>query len=642
MFSSAQSAGSDPACRLLALLNDSDDPGALLEVQREISDLPEDHPGRSALVLAAQNALAIWKRGQQSQQRERTAQAVSDIARALTELKSLEEVLHDIVCRGRQLLGSDLSWLSGEQEGILRVLAIDGATSDATRYMTAAASVGIAGHVVRTAAAFTTSDYLNDPVITHTPENDGTLQREGLRAAVAVPLMAGSRVIGVLTVGDRAERVFTPREVAVLATLASCASVAVRNATTYNALQDQLTEARERIRDLEDRMAEAASAASALGEMIERLAEGESAAGSLALLGRMLDGRVTLADTLGRPLLAPEEGSPLPPVPALSPPLLRAADAARVSARCQMLSEGGLVHHVVALSAGSGAAGSLVLSRQAALSEAMRAFFERAGALLALHLRPETDAREAGNRSAARLIHRLLDGGRNEGSALSEELQRHDLALTRPLHLGLVEAEQAQLPALARRLRTALGPKAGLIGEWNDHLVLLTGADAPQALRQRLNELLYRDLRLSGQAALSAPVQGLAALRQCLPAVRLCLDLSRRLGIEKQVSYEPEMSLYAVLFHGHDSSRVDQVLEALIGPLLRHDAARNGKLCETLLNFLDNGRNASLTARLMGVHVNTVHNRIEAALALLGASATGSPLVEQHIALRLHHLRRRV
>ncbi|WP_158617361.1 helix-turn-helix domain-containing protein [Falsigemmobacter faecalis] len=629
----------DPACRLLELLHHSDDPGALFEVQQEIADLPDHHPGRAALTRAAQSALAVWQRGQQSQQRERTAQAVSDIARALTELKSLEEVLYDIVCRGRQLLGSDLSWLSGEQDGSLRVLAIDGATSEATGHMTAAASVGIAGHVVRTAAAFTTRDYVNDPVITHTPENDGTLLREGLRAAVAVPLMAGSRVIGVLTVGDRSERAFTPREVSVLATLASCASVAVRNATAYNALSEKLHQAETRLRDLQARAAEADFAASALHQMISDMAGTSSPARSLALIARLLEGRVILSDSLGRPLLSPPGDTPAPR--RLSAALLRAVDAARATGRVQVLTGTGGVHHVAALAGRGGVGGCLVLTRETPLSPALLAFFERAAELMSALLRPEAEARDAGNRDAARLIHRLLEGSRREPGPLNEQLQSYDLTLNSPLHLGLIEAEQGQLTALARSLRERLGPRPGLIGEWHDYLVLLAQPDDIRDLRRRLGEQLYGNLRLSGQAALSAPVQGLAALRQAVSSLKVCLDLSRRLGLERQLSYEPELSLYTILFQGHDSTRIDQVLEALIGPLLRHDAARRGSLCETVLSFLDNSRNASLTARQLGVHVNTVHNRIETALTLMGAADTPGPLVEQHIALRLHQLRRR-
>jgi hypothetical protein len=75
--------------------------------------------------------------------------------------------------------------------------------------------------------------------------------------------------------------------------------------------------------------------------------------------------------------------------------------------------------------------------------------------------------------------------------------------------------------------------------------------------------------------------------------------------------------------------------DRVIGPLRRADQARGTSLVLTLLTYMDQGHNARAAARVLGVHVNTLHNRLESISALLPGWNDPGRGLEVHVALRL-------
>ncbi len=76
-------------------------------------------------------------------------------------------------------------------------------------------------------------------------------------------------------------------------------------------------------------------------------------------------------------------------------------------------------------------------------------------------------------------------------------------------------------------------------------------------------------------------------------------------------------------------------VDRVIGPLRRADQARGTSLVLTLLTYMDQGHNARAAARILGVHVNTLHNRLESISALLPDWNEPGRGLEVHLALRL-------
>ena len=79
-------------------------------------------------------AMAVRNRLELQQQRERGMLAVIESAQDLSSRLDLTSLLSAIVSRARNLLGSDLAWLStyDAERGEFRVLVADGALSPTT------------------------------------------------------------------------------------------------------------------------------------------------------------------------------------------------------------------------------------------------------------------------------------------------------------------------------------------------------------------------------------------------------------------------------------------------------------------------------------------------------------------------------
>src|SRR5262245_10245815 len=156
-----------------------------------VDALPADHPDKPALVEMVRMAMAVRNRLELHQERERGLLAVIDSAQDLSSRLDLQGLLRAIVLRARNLLGSDVAWLSiyDNDADEFRVLVVDGALSLKTSGMVARHDRGVVSIVMSTRLPFTTPDYLHDRRFAHDPKLDDTFREEGIAALVGVPLI---------------------------------------------------------------------------------------------------------------------------------------------------------------------------------------------------------------------------------------------------------------------------------------------------------------------------------------------------------------------------------------------------------------------------------------------------------------------
>jgi len=100
-----------------------------------------------------------------------------------------------------------------------------------------------------------------------------------------------------------------------------------------------------------------------------------------------------------------------------------------------------------------------------------------------------------------------------------------------------------------------------------------------------------------------------------------------------------EMAVYSVLFESENGASLTQFLATTIGAVVDHDRNRGTSLTPTLLAFFDNRQNASVTATQLGIHVNTMRQRLGSIGTLIGSDWNETHrALEVHIALRLWRL----
>ncbi|WP_445942410.1 PucR family transcriptional regulator [Pseudonocardia sp. T1-2H] len=95
-----------------------------------------------------------------------------------------------------------------------------------------------------------------------------------------------------------------------------------------------------------------------------------------------------------------------------------------------------------------------------------------------------------------------------------------------------------------------------------------------------------------------------------------------------------------MVLEGTTPDQVHRLLDRTLGPLLRYDRAHDSSLAETVECYFASGANPPATARELGVHVNTVYQRLDRVDAVLGSRTWREPAgaLEMQIVLQLHQI----
>lgn len=638
---------------MLGLLEQGDDHHfALTPLLREIESLPDDRADRTALLTAAHRALAIGKRMEQHRQNEESLRAVFESAQALTELKDLDQVLFEIVERGRRLLGSDLAWLAGKNpdDGTLCVIAVSGVFSNETLKTHTPVDFGVAGHVLRTRSPFATNDYMGDANFEHSPGNDLMIQREGLQSLVAVPLLNGAEVSGILIVGDRSVRTYVPREISVLATLAAHASVAVRNARAFDLTKQALAKAEQANQQLMEQTASLEFAADAHEQLTKLLAKGASTMELIHAVATILDGQVMYLNAAGFEVCAavppgyetPEIIGSYGGISGMDASIQSAVGQSRVSGRATAASIPGHDIHcqVAAVMSKDELFGALVIQTRAAMSEQAVRIFERSAMAIAI-IQLSADKSSASldqdiNLSVRALIESSQHKDRDE---LAARMARHGVDVSKPTMLATVHVEKAKIGYALSKLSSQRRPCPLVATEIGGHVVIMANDGDALAFEDHLRTLLFEELSIPAMASVAGPHQGPASLAQGYLQLKRSMGLLNALRRKNCVVNEAALRLYAVLFQHQSADELDATIDSVIGRLTHHDARRNAQLTETLHSYLDNKQNAKATAGVLDIHVNTLHNRLETIRTLLGPWDTDGRVADIHLMLRLARLR---
>jgi DNA-binding PucR family transcriptional regulator len=140
------------------------------------------------------------------------------------------------------------------------------------------------------------------------------------------------------------------------------------------------------------------------------------------------------------------------------------------------------------------------------------------------------------------------------------------------------------------------------------------------------------------RGVVSRPVASPAGIPALYATLKRALVVLGRLGVQGQVIGQNELALYSALFETHDQASLGQFLDATIGRLIAYDQKRNAELAATLLCYFDSNQNAKTTAQRLGIHVNTVRQRLATIEDLLGHWGSAARALEIHMALRLWSL----
>nr|WP_240972682.1 GAF domain-containing protein [Nonomuraea sp. FMUSA5-5] len=551
--------------------------------------------------------------------REAELSALYDTAGDLAALRDLDAVLEAIVHRARQLLATDVAYMTlhDPERGDTYMRVTDGSISAKFRALRLAMGHGLGGLVAQTAVPYATADYFADARFRHREHIDDAVKEEGLVAILGVPLRLGQRVIGVLMAANRSARPFHQEEVSLLASLAAHAAVAIDNARllqeTRNALEE-LSQAHRTAREHGEAVERAAMAHDRMTSLVLRGGGIEDVA---AVVTDVLGGSLAVLDDLGRAISGD--------VGELDSGVFEAAQASRALGRT--VRRGDLL--IASVDVGGEPLCTLLLRSD----DADERILERAALVCALLLLFRRSVAEAEGRVRGELLDDLISRPGSPG--LADRARRLGMDLGAP-HVLVVAKHSGQRERAAFWASSQATLRHGLAAGRADEVVLLLPGDDAGGLAQRVARELTASLHSPATAGASRagdPANVAAAYQEA----RRCAEALIALGRAGDGASASELGFVGLLVG--DGRDVPGFVARTLGPVIDYDARRGTALVDTLAAYFGTGGSPSRTAEAMHIHVNTVTQRLDRIGKLLGEGwPAPERALEIQLALRLHRL----
>jgi hypothetical protein len=564
----------------------------------------------------------------QARRRENELSALFTSARELAELRDVDLLLHRLVLRAHDLIGTDVTYLSVYEPRLdeLHVRATAGTVTASFEHLVVPPGVGLAARVVRTrapqwAARYDTAD------VPHTDDIDDAVAGEGLLALLGVPMIAGGReTLGVLFAANRYEHSFRPDQVALLSAFADHAAVVLETARLLAQATASETEAR-RARDRLAGHVEAMERASVVHERLTGIVlRGGGADDVCDTLSSALSRPVTILDRDQNTLAGAGAMSSGHPGPAgrvgqetgWLDSVHEALATSRRTGRAVVLQDGEGppdIEVVAAVQTADAALGAILVGPgDVGIGAVETRTLERSAQITALLTLRQDALLEGEQRVRGDLVVDLLSArstsdaeliGRTRARGINPDSLRTLVVLD-----VLPEQRRQALRILSRDPSQLTGEYLGLV------VALIANTDPEKGADELRRQLAPRVGKVLAVGA--PPVEQLTELASRFRSARRCTQLLPQLGVSDcAVSTIPYLPYEAVL-GGADHSSVEAFIDSLIGPVVRWDEQRGTDLVATLHHFLDEQSSPTRAARVLRVHTNTVLQRLERIDALLG------------------------
>jgi len=264
--------------------------------------------------------------------------------------------------------------------------------------------------------------------------------------------------------------------------------------------------------------------------------------------------------------------------------------------------------------------------------------FERSTTIIGIVLLSRERMEASHSRDLSALLRALVATRQDDLPLLCERARRFGVDLAQPSMLVLTELTGLEAGQAGRRLRAANQLEGTIFDDIDGVLTILCPVAKAEEVRRTI-AALARETGASGyRGILSKPLAAAANLPSVHLALRRALPVLARMGVQGRLLGQGEMTLYATLFETHDQAALAAFLQSSIGALTAHDLKRGSELAATLLAYFDSNQNAKLAAQQLGIHVNTVRQRLATIEDLIGDWSNAVRALEVHMALRLWSL----
>jgi hypothetical protein len=573
---------------------------------------------------------------------ERGLNLLNETTHDLASTLGLQDLLRTIVSRARSLVGANVAYLTrlNEDHTIMRTVAAEGLISPATWELSANIGVGAVSLVVSSKSFFDTQDYLGDERFRHTESFDRAFKAESIVSLTGFPILSEDKLQGILFIADRYHRKLSGREISVLGSFALHAGVAMRNAHAFTMLSEALAEAERNRVALIDHIHRVDVSAAAHDEMTSLLAKGtewplfvqrmaDQINGAIILYDEAFSVRERFASTAYRGQLAAD----LKDGKIESSLLISAVSKSRHSGQSVVMLDVGNEHcRAMALHGGAGRGESLVICHLGDLDPIDIRNLERSAVALSI-AKLWSEKRETEQLIASStLLRHLILVNPPDASTISAIRDRLKIATDQPVMLALIAMSGLDRATQTTTVRES-GAKMNVLVDLVNDAYLAVGPE--KSIRALLQTLLrcQKDWELGG--ILSDPFSDLTQAAVHYTQIEQALRVLRKMNRLNRFIEHSQVNLFAKLFEGGDASRIARYVQQILSPIEERDPRQKTQLKKTLLCYIDSEHNIVRTAEILGVHVNTVRQRLDTLREITGGWDDPISALELHVALRL-------
>jgi sugar diacid utilization regulator/putative methionine-R-sulfoxide reductase with GAF domain len=490
------------------------------------------------------------------------------------------------------------------------------------------------------------------------------VDQQRLRGMLSVPIVAGSRLVGVINVQTEAVREFTKGDVDFLGAIAGQVAGILERSELQQRLEAQL---------------EAVRTSQAIHERFTALALSGSGTGAiLEAIGSLAGARVELFDAAGFRLERGAASSPgglgLSRVE-LPAAVLRGRGDSREAVEVQA-GRPPRPLTLIPVRAGEDLLGVLAAEAAAVETASRRRALEHGATVLALELAKDRAAAEVERRLRGDLVEELLAHGLEpeESRRLAAQAERLGHRVSAQTWVMVVEPDDEATAAAMEargtqdrlhRLVSDLGARrfpGALVVTRSASVVLLIPAAAPsesaganhlppggapelrtlETFAGHVLDTLHRVLREgSFSIGIGNATQGVHDLPRAHDEARQALRLARRGGTVRRITSYRSLGAFRLLLEVQNPVALSRFIEETLGPLLRYAESRRTPLIETLEQLSAQHWNRRAAARALHLHVNSLSYRVQRIESLLGVSLEDAETrVALSIALRARSLLR--
>lgn len=579
----------------------------------------------AATVADRDLSAALRLRALLDQRRQRAAElaALNQVAGQLTTLRAHDVLLREVVAHARRLLGVDLAYLGLVLDDHMVIEVASGSLTSQLVGLEVSLTEGLAAGVIAKGEPAWTHDYPAESSFVHDPAADTAARSEDIRGLLGVPLQVRGEVLGALFASTRQERHFRKEDVALLSALAAHAAMVIENARSVAQYQSTVA----RLNAVNEELARRTSA-------LEQTLQWDKTLTQVVLRGGNVDDLTQEISSLcGRPVVFVPQGSSPPGDLACSDDM----DRARAAVATAVPEDGATIElsdrHLVArpvLFAGRHL-GSLVLTCPGEPGSDELLLLDRAVPAFALSLVAERAAAEATVLARNALLFDLV----TRPSMTSKGMQRQArLAGLDPAGTYCVMVLQVVDDDEPTTIREDLRLPAGsVIAEHGTRTLIVVPGEDPAVLLDSQRQ----QARTSRTIGIAGPARGASELAQSYREAQQTVDVLATLGRSGEAATAQGLGIYRILLTYTGRQEVAGLVEAQLGPVLREEKRRGVPLLATMEAYLEHGRRHSASAQALGIHANTLYQRLDTLDRLLGDTwREGHRATDLHLVLRLN------